>query len=150
MTVDDPEISAKTTDFVFQINLCKNTPELYYYTDVSSAMTAISNSSYNTSENSTFEDAGCAVLIQDGAPRILLMKDASYTTTLNINQPITLDLQGRTLTFTNCTGLNVTAENVIIDGTMSGSKIVVESASVKTTALAPAVLAEFWYQHPRG
>ena len=98
--------------------------EYKYYSTFSGAITDSNNST--TANADATEEEGRAALYVDGEGNgsVVLLKDTTEISTINITNDVNINLGGKTLTFTGEGYLNLTGDsNITINGTLPNSKI---------------------------
>ena len=108
----------------------------YYYSDIQSAIADLNNDTLGEGENSEQANATFASYIDENdVSWIVPLKDMNFNEKLSIATDINLNLAGNTLSFNNENAIEVTAGKVNIDGTFSGSQIIVSNDGQKTTVI---------------
>lgn len=109
--------------------------ELAYYSNASQALTVINNSSYDDESLTTTKEESSAAVYMDenNIPNLVILKNSVLDEALEPSSNMILDLAGQILTFNNENAINVTSGDVIINGTVDGSKISLTNGNQKTT-----------------
>lgn len=109
--------------------------DMNYYSSVAQAIAVINNSSYDDeSLISSKEEAEVALFMdENNVPNLVILKDTTLDTAIESSSDMILDLGGKNLAFNSANGINVTSGDVIVDGTVEGSKITLANNDQKTT-----------------
>ena len=93
-----------------------------YYSSMNAAVTAVNNGTANA--DATKETAVAGVYTdKSGGKNVVLLKDATETSTISVSKDMTINLGGHAIRSTAATCINVTAGNVTIDGRLDGSSV---------------------------
>jgi len=136
--VDNPDVDAVFEGTINWILTDKNEYEskYNYYEDLAQTLSVINNNTYQDDAfTTTKENAGVGLYLDtNNTPTIVLLKDVTLTSTLNLADDVNLILNGKTMTFNTNVGLSINA-NVGIDGRAENSKILVTTGTTNTTII---------------
>ena len=113
----------------------QNLYDFNYYSSLSGAMSDANAGTVGTHADSNKDNAIAGIYTKDDVPNVVLLKDASETTTLQVSDDLVLNLAGKHLSFNN-TGVGISTSDsasadlsLTIDGRVSGSKITITNSN---------------------
>lgn len=118
---------------LIRTNINSDTVLQYYYNDLQYAITGEGdlNSVGEVGEN----DASVVVDVVNGVTTISLLKNLELNETLEIQDDVVIDINGKELTSISDVAITVEAGNVVINGVEEGSKISVSNVNGQATIL---------------
>ena len=109
--------------------------EMKFYSDLLKAITTINDESYEDDSLTTTQDLACVGMYKDenNIPHIRMLKNQAIDIAVELESDMVLELNGKTLSLIKENAINITAGNIVINGSVSGSKISVANNDQRTT-----------------
>lgn len=110
------------TNIVCRLNT-SNAEYSIYYSSIEDALQAIGNNSIEENANQNHLNSEVAIYIKDHIPHVVLLKDLTIAEKLTVSKDTYIELNGKQLTSTSNTVIEMQAGNLYIDGLIAGSGI---------------------------
>ena len=103
--------------------------EFEYYSTLNGAVNDVNNGTIGTNADANKEDAVAGIYTNAGQTYVVLLKDTTEATRVKTTVDMTINLGGHTLSTNDKVGINLLSGNLVIDGRLSGSTILMKQTS---------------------